>query len=509
MQQLSKEILNDSYLNIEIIPKKWAQNLPVKIIQFGTGALLRGLPDYFIDKANQQNVFNGSIVAVKSTLQGDASPFEKQDCLYTICVNGIEHGKIIQETHINSSIKKVISANTDWDKILKYAEDPGVEIVISNTTEIGIAFVPDNIHATPPQSFTGKLLSFLYRRYQFFNGDSSKGMVIIPTELIPDNAVQLLSILSKLSSHNKLEESFIKWLSFSNHFCNSLVDRIVPGKLPADKQIETEDILGYKDDLLITAEPYRLWAIETQSDKVRNILSFSSCDEGLVLSPDISNYRELKLRLLNGTHTFCCGLAHLAGFNTVKSAMKNDIFSSFINRLMKEEIAPAITNNNITTEAANSFSEKVIDRLKNPFIEHRWLNICENYTLKMKTRNIVTIEKYFEKFNSIPECMALGLAAYILFMKADKKNSSYYGMINASAYEVKDSCADVLSKKWADSLASGNIIKLVLSDISLWGIDLLRYDKFENVVRDKLYELEQTGVLLSMSRILSYKINKH
>ena len=62
-------------------------------MQFGTGVLLRGLPDYFIDKANKQGIFNGRIVVVKSTDGGDATAFKKQDGLYTICVRGIEEWK--------------------------------------------------------------------------------------------------------------------------------------------------------------------------------------------------------------------------------------------------------------------------------------------------------------------------------------------------------------------------------------------------------------------------------
>ncbi len=63
--------------------------LPEKVLQFGTGVLLRGLPDYFIDKANRQGVFNGRVVVVKSTSNGGTSAFEQQDNLYTLCVRGL------------------------------------------------------------------------------------------------------------------------------------------------------------------------------------------------------------------------------------------------------------------------------------------------------------------------------------------------------------------------------------------------------------------------------------
>src|ERR1700733_12537264 len=91
------------------IPDESIFDLSEKVLQFGTGVLLRGLPDYFIDKANRKGIFNGRIVVVKST-DGDDSVFDKQDGLYTHCLRGTENGKTIEKNIINSSISRVLSA---------------------------------------------------------------------------------------------------------------------------------------------------------------------------------------------------------------------------------------------------------------------------------------------------------------------------------------------------------------------------------------------------------------
>ncbi|MBC7688691.1 MAG: altronate oxidoreductase, partial [Aquabacterium sp.] len=75
------------------VPAENLFDLPEKVLQFGTGVLLRGLPDYFIDKANRKGIFNGRIVVVKSTEGGDAAAFDKQDGLYTLCMRGLVNGK--------------------------------------------------------------------------------------------------------------------------------------------------------------------------------------------------------------------------------------------------------------------------------------------------------------------------------------------------------------------------------------------------------------------------------
>ena len=167
-----------------VVPEDDIFKLPEKILQFGTGAFLRGLADYYIDKANRQGIFNGRIVVVKSTDEGDLKAFDRQDNLYTICSRGIRHGKPVEENIICSSISRVISARTQWSLILDLARNPAISIVISNTTEIGIQLVVDDIYQWPPVSFPGKLLAFLYARYVAFGGSPDYGVVIIPTELI-------------------------------------------------------------------------------------------------------------------------------------------------------------------------------------------------------------------------------------------------------------------------------------------------------------------------------------
>src|SRR5258706_2978600 len=185
---------------------------------------------------------------------------------------------------------------------------------------------------------------------------------------------------------NKLEDGFINWLQTANHFCNSLVDRIVPGKLQEDDRINTEKRLVYTDELMIMAECFRLWAIESDDEKVKQILSFAKSDEGVVIAPDIEGFRELKLRLLNGTHTFSCSLAFLAGFKMVREAMNDSWFASFIYNLAINEIAVAMSDGKISYSEASSFADKVMDRFRNPFIDHQWLSIAVQYSSKMKMR---------------------------------------------------------------------------------------------------------------------------
>jgi tagaturonate reductase len=243
------------------IPAENILQLPEKVLQFGTGVLLRGLTDYFINKANNQGVFNGRVVIVKSTSSGSTDEFSRQDGLFAHCIRGIQGGKKVEENLINASISRVLSARDKWNEILKCAENTEMEVVISNTTEVGISLnKEDKINDAPPASFPGKLLAFLYRRFQHFKGDETKGMVIIPTELIPQNGKKLRAIILELANLNTLEAAFINWINNCNFFCDSLVDRIVPGKLPQPQKEELQKTTGFTDELMIMSESYSLWA---------------------------------------------------------------------------------------------------------------------------------------------------------------------------------------------------------------------------------------------------------
>lgn len=468
-------------------------DLPEKVLQFGTGVLLRGLPDYFIDKANKQNAFNGRVVVVKSTGAGDADAFENQDGLYTLCIRGVENGEEVEEYIVNASISRMLSAKSDWDKILQCASNPDLEIVISNTTEVGIALqADDDIRSNPPESFPGKLLAFLFERYKAFNGAKDKGLVIVPTELIPANGTKLEGIVEELAHINKLDYAFMDWLENCNHFCNSLVDRIVPGKLPVQKQIEVEQQLGYKDELMIMSEVYRLWAIEGDKN-IADKLSFAKADKGVVIEENIDKYRELKLRLLNGSHTLTCGLAFLAGFHTVRDAMDDEGFCAFISKLVYDEIIPAITGELVSEAEAKEFAAKVLDRYRNPSIDHQWLSITMQYSSKMSMRVLPIVERFYQKFKAVPQHMALGLAAYIFFMQTQKDaTGKFWGHIKDRNYLVTDDKAEFCYNKW-NTCKPEELVNEVLKDKTHWGTDLTLMPGLARAVENHLIELQKDG----------------
>jgi tagaturonate reductase len=481
------------------IPDDEIFSYPEKVLQFGTGVLLRGLPDYFIDKANKQGVFKGRVVIVKST-DSDSSAFDRQDGLYTVCVRGVENGNTVEENIINASVSRVLGAKTEWKQILECAHNPELKIIISNTTEVGIQLVQDDIQSEPPVSFPGKLLAFLYERYKAFNGSAESGMVIVPTELITDNGDKLESIVLELAHRNNLDFHFLEWLELHNTFCNSLVDRIVPGK-PSKAELEKlETTLGYTDELLTMSEVFRLWTIEGD-EKVKAVLSFASVDEKLIITPDITLFKELKLRLLNGTHSYNCGLAFLSGFNITREAVTDPLFSVFAKILMHDEIAPAIPYD-IDPKTKTEFADSTFERFCNPFIDHQWLSITVQYTSKMKMRNVPLLLRHYELNDHPPMHMAAGFAGFLLYMKVTRRDDGkYYGELDGKEYEIKDDTAEYFYNTWAENTTAVKLVAEVLQQETLWETDLSRLAGFQQAVTELLQDFMTQGVLKTIAQL--------
>ena len=467
---------------------------PEKILQFGTGVLLRGLVDYLVDKANKQGIFKGRVVVVKST-DGPVTEFSSQDNLYTQHIKGVAQGELVNQTLVNASISRVLQSNADWAAVLETVHQPGLQVIISNTTEVGIQYVEENISTGVPASFPGKLLAVLWERYQHFKGSTGTGFVIVPTELVVDNGRLLQEIVLKLAAHNRLPEAFVQWVKTENHFCNSLVDRIVPGK-PRD--LETlQQQAGYTDSLWIDVEPFLLWAIEGGA-YVQQVLSFQKTDDRMLIAPSITPYREQKLRILNGSHTISVPLAFLGGLNTVYECMEHEYMRSFFQTVVLEEILPTIQD---ICPQAGTFAQDVLDRFANPYIAHKLISITFQESSKMNARNVRTFLRYYERHNSLPQAMCLGFAAMLLFLRPVKEEGGkYYGARAAEQYLITDDNAAIFAAYWkgvdtGDNAAVAKFVQQVCADTKLWEADLNKLPGFTEVVAGHLSAMLQEGAL--------------
>ena len=302
---------------------------PERIIQFGEGGFLRGFVDWMVQKLNDSGEYNGNIVVVQPIEKGMCDMLTAQNCGYTHIIRGVEG---VEKTVVDS-ISRCVKPYEDFDSYLELAHNPDFRIIVSNTTEAGIAYVEgDRPDDTPPKSFPAKLTVLLHERFK----TGLDGFIFLPCELIENNGAKLKEIVLKYADDWNLGAEFVEWINNNNHFCSTLVDRINTG-YPKDEDMN----LGYEDNLVNTSEYFHLWVIQGDK-KLAEEIPFDKIGLNVIWTDNLSMYRTRKVRILNGAHTSMVPYAMLRGFDTVKSCIDNPDMLAYIKKCVFEEIIPTL-----------------------------------------------------------------------------------------------------------------------------------------------------------------------
>ena len=471
---------------------------PVKVLQFGEGNFLRAFVDYMIDITNEKGLFDGSIVLVKPITFGNLDAFHAQDCRYTVSLRGIVDGKAQEMNRIIDSVSDAVDAYGEYEKYAAYAKEETLRFIVSNTTEAGICFDDkDKLEDMPPNTFPAKLTKFLYERYTFFKGDRSKGLVMLPVELIDDNGIELKRCVMKYVELWSLEADFAAWLDEACVFCSTLVDRIVTG-YPRDNVEEFWERFGYEDRLVVTGEPFALWVIESQKD-ISEEFPLPKAGLPVIFTDNQKPYKQRKVRILNGAHTSFVLASYLAGNDFVKESMDDEEIFDFIQKTVYEEIIPTLT---LPKEELVDFADSVMIRFRNPYVKHALLSISLNSVSKWRARCMPSLLGYVEGQKALPAHLTFSLAALIAFY-CGKKNAegALMAVRGNNEYRIMDD-EDVLTFFDANSdKDAATLANLVLSNEAFWGCDLTKVEGLEAAVAAYLADIKENGMRAAMKNI--------
>ena len=429
-------------------------------IQFGEGNFLRAFVDYCIQILNDKTSFSGKVNIIQPLPEGMIEQLKIQNGKYNLFHEGIIQGKTIRDRMQINCVKQMNNPYQEFDQFLELAENENLTFVFSNTTEAGIVLdTEDQFTGKPPRSFPGKLTRLLHHRYKTFNGDPSKVLHIMPSELIEQNGTKLKKIILELSKIWKLEDHFISWIN-QNHFYNTLVDRIVPGFPKKDLDFYKKELF-FDDQLIVTCEPFFLWVIEGNPEllKIFPLDQLKEIDVKVV--PDLGIFRTRKVRILNGSHTTMVPVGLLHGTKTVSDILKNDFLKTFLSQTLFDEIIPSV---DLDKQQLNDYAHSVLERFSNPFIIHKLESISLNSISKFKVRVLPSLISYFRKQRKVPKNLTFSMAALIYF---------YGKEVSKHPYPLKDDPEIIafFNKIWSER----NIEKVVLETLSntdLWDKNL-------------------------------------
>ncbi|HIZ52580.1 MAG TPA: tagaturonate reductase [Candidatus Enterococcus avicola] len=457
------------------------EKLPTKVIQFGEGNFLRAFVDWQIQQMNKQGIFNGGVKIVQPLANGMTPILDEQDDLYTVLLEGKLNGEKVQKHEVIEDINGTIRPYEDYQSYLDLAKDDNIQFIFSNTTEAGISYNPaDQLEDKPQNSYPGKLTALLYERFKL----GKKGFQIIPCELINHNGNELKKIVLRYAADWKLGTDFEKWIDEENNFYATLVDRIVPG-YPRERAAEFEEEWGYKDKLMVKAEPFLIFVIEGDK-KLENLLPLKQAGINAVVTEDMQPYRNRKVSLLNGPHTTMSPIARLAGIETVGEVMKDRDFYKFVNDEMYEEIIPTVT---LPQDELATYAEGVKERFENPFVKHELSSIALNSISKFKARLLPTFKRYYDEKGQFAQRITLALAAYLKIYAGEAE------------FEPSDT-ADVM-EAFTVIKEKPDYLHLALSNEIFWGEDLTKMTGLEDLVKHDLKVINELGARQAVQNINS------
>ena len=481
---------------MELIGKKMfaKPERPIKIMQFGEGNFLRAFIEWIIQNLNDKGAINSSVAVVQPMPFGRIKELSEQDGLYTLRLEGIDKGKTVKSSQVIDVIGDCINPFTDYERFLSYAKSQDLQVIISNTTEAGIAVDPtDTDFSQCPKSYPGKLLALLKARYDYFDGDMTKGLAIVPCELIDNNGDELYRCLIELAEINHMDKKFIEWMQKANHFTSTLVDRIVPG-YPRNEIEQIQKETGYIDNNVVKGEIFHLWVLRKEP-VVQKYLPADSTGLNVIFADDIKPYKQRKVKILNGSHTAMVPVAYLCGIDTVGEAVNDPVIGKYVHDFIFDEVNPTI---DLPQNEMIDFANSVIERYKNPFIRHEIMSIAINSTTKFRTRLLPTLEDYIRIKGALPKHLLFSFAAIVEFHK---------GVRGEEKIALKDDphYLEHWAKLWAEF--DGDYTKLAKAALSwteAWEVDMnTLHPDITATVAEYLEDMDKNGMKSAVARFVN------
>lgn len=473
---------------------------PVSILQIGDGNFLRAFADWMIDVANGAHLMNGEVTIVQPLPQGIAKKLNAQQGLYTVLLRGISNGVSVDSRRMISCVKSALDPYTQWSTLISLAAYSGLRFVISNTTEAGIAYTEEPlVPGKCPSSFPAKVTALLLARFAALGGHKAPGLVFLPCELIEANGAKLAECILKYADAWGLSPDFKAWVKSANVFCNTLVDRIVPGH-PAAEMPALSAQLGYNDPLLVAAEPFHLWVIEGPA-AIADELPLHKAGLDVVWTTDLAPYRTRKVRILNGAHTASSLAAYSAGLDTVREMTEDPVVSKFLSRVMFDEIVPFVP---LPDAERRAYAETIMERFANPHIRHELISIALNSISKWKVRVLPTVKDFAAARGKAPAGLAFSLAALLNFYDGKPgTNGELVGDRGGQPYPIKDNADQlaIVAAAWRDAGDPAKVAATLLGDARLWDEDLTRVPGLAEQVAASLARIRAVGVKVAMAEL--------
>ncbi|MEI9854347.1 fructuronate reductase [Enterobacter mori] len=462
-------------------PRYDRQQLRSRIVHFGFGAFHRAHQALLTNRVLNEKGGDWGICEI-SLFSGDVlmSQLRAQDHLFTVLEKGAEGNQAI----VVGAVHECLNAKLDsLAAIIEKFCEPQVAIVSLTITEKGYCIDPatgkldmhntrilhDLENPTEPHSAPGILVEALHRRRE-------RGLppfTVLSCDNIPDNGHVVKNAV--LGMAQKRSAELAGWIDAHVSFPGTMVDRIVPAATETSLAEITQE-LGVEDPCAISCEPFIQWVVEDNFVAGRPEWEAA----GVQMVKDVLPWEQMKLRMLNGSHSFLAYLGYLAGYAHINECMEDASFREAARRVMLNEQAPTLR---ITDVDLTAYADSLIDRFANPALQHRTWQIAMDGSQKLPQRMLDGIRVHLERKSAWP-LLALGVAGWIRYVSGTDERGN--------AIDVRDPLSDkIQSLVKASSEAERVNALLTLSEV--FGQDLPHNSVFVDAVNEAYQRLTRYG----------------
>ncbi|OCG35434.1 mannitol dehydrogenase family protein [Gilliamella sp. Gris1-4] len=482
LSQLPKEV---------VVPNYDRNKLKTKIVHLGFGAFHRAHQAVFTDILAAKYGSDWGYCEVN--LIGGEKQIEdlkQQDCLFSVCEMAYDNWS----TQVVGVAKEALHADIDGiAKILEVITRPEIAIVSITVTEKGYCYLPatasidtnntlikhDIENPTKPKTVPGVIVEALYLRKE----KGLKPFTVMSCDNMPENGHVTRNVVLALA---KLRDpNLANWIAKNVTFPSTMVDRIVPAVTPETMEKIQKQLGGIEDPAGIAGEPFKQWVIEDNFVAGRPDWQKS----GAELVSDVLPYEEMKLRMLNGSHSFLAYLGYLAGYLHIDECMQDPFYVKAARHLMINEQASTLRVKGVDLQA---YADSLLERYRNTGLKHRTWQIAMDGTLKLPQRMLDSVR--FHLANNTPfDCLALGIAAWMRYVSGTDDAGK--------AIEISDPMVDKLKELVANSQDNQERVKSLLLLSHVFGDDLPNNQYFVEQVTKAYLSLRDIGAKQSIKQL--------
>src|SRR5476649_3041431 len=474
-------------------PKYDRRLLKSRIVHIGFGAFHRAHQALMTDRVLNQHGGDWGICEVslfgRDTL---IKALRQQDHLFTVLEKGAEGNQAIIMGAVNESLHGRVEG---IDAVVEKLAEPQVAIVSLTITEKGYCIEPgsgkldlnnpqiqqDLTGEQAPSTAPGLLVEALRLRHQ----RGLPGFSVLSCDNIPENGHVVKNAVLGLAQARSAE--LAQWIENHVTFPSTMVDRIVPAATDHALEEITDALGGIADPCGIACEPFIQWVVEDNFVAGRPAWE----DVGAQLVADVLPFEQMKLRMLNGSHSFLAYLGYLAGYQYINECMEDSHYKQAAHRLMLEEQAPTLSVKGVDLKA---YADSLITRYSNPSLKHRTWQIAMDGTMKLPQRMLDSVRWHLQNGGDF-SLLALGVAGWM----------RYVGGIDdaGNAIEIKDPMAKQLTEIVASTVDGEARVNALLAITSVFGEQLPLNATAVTAIQQAYASLQQYGAKQSVARLVA------